>query len=230
MTDGSETLGVIFDMDGVLVDTGWAHRQAWFDVAAKEGFPMSDEFFWGTFGMQNAAILPMLRPGISKDEIKRLSQWKEQRYREVAKSHPDLACGTLALLKDLKHSGFRLAVGSSAPPENLDVFWDAHSLADYFDARVTSEQVTESKPSPQTFLKAAEKLGLPPSRCAVVEDAIQGVQAGKAGGMVVVAVTTTHKRQELARADYIVDTLADLKAADFLRLLRNGAEPKAHRV
>jgi beta-phosphoglucomutase len=225
MTDCSDKLGVIFDMDGVLVDTGWAHRQAWFDTATLEGLPMSDEFFWGTFGMQNAAILPMMRPGISKDEITRLSRWKEQRYREVAKEHPDLAPGTLALLKDLKQHGFRLAIGSSAPPENLDVFWDAHKLADYFDARVTSEQVTESKPSPQTFLKAAEKLGLPPSRCAVVEDALQGVQAGQAGGMVVVAVTTTHKREQLAHADYVVDGLADLRAADFLRLLQNGSEP-----
>ena len=74
MTDCSGKLGVIFDMDGVLVDTGWAHRQAWFDLAAKEGLPMSDEFFRGTFGMQNAAILPMLRPGISQDEIERLSR------------------------------------------------------------------------------------------------------------------------------------------------------------
>ena len=95
-------------------------------------------------------------------------------------------------------------------------------LADYFDARVTSEEVTESKPSPQTFLRAAEKLGLAPARCAVVEDAVQGVQAGRAGGMAVVAVTTTHKREELAQADYVVDSLADLKAADFLRLLQNG--------
>ncbi|NLH43879.1 MAG: HAD family phosphatase [Planctomycetes bacterium] len=226
MTDGGETLGVIFDMDGVLVDTGWAHRQAWFDVAAREGLPMSDEFFWGTFGMQNAAILPMLRPGISKDEIQRLSQWKEQRYRDITKTHPELAPGAFALLKDLKREGFRLAIGSSAPPENLDVFWDAHHLAGYFDARVTSEQVTESKPSPQTFLKAAEKLGLPPSRCAVIEDALQGVQAGKAAGMIVVALTTTRKREELAHADYVVNNLAELKAADFLRLLRNGGKPR----
>jgi beta-phosphoglucomutase len=220
MTGCSGKLGVIFDMDGVLVDTGWAHQQAWFDVAAMEGLPMSEQFFRSTFGMQNAAILPMLRPGISASEVKRLSEWKERRYREVAKSRPDLAPGTLALLQDLKRHGFRLAIGSSAPPENLDVFWDAHALADYFDARVTSEQVTESKPSPQTFLRAAEKLGLAPARCAVVEDAVQGVQAARAGGMPVVALTTTHKREDLAQADHVVGGLTDLKAADFLALLR----------
>ncbi len=76
-------LGVIFDMDGVLVDTGWAHRQAWHDLAEKEGLEISDEFFRRTFGMQNAAILPMLRPGISTQEMERLSDWKEQRYRDL---------------------------------------------------------------------------------------------------------------------------------------------------
>ena len=86
MTSFDKQLGVIFDMDGVLVDTGWAHRQAWFDLAAKEGLAMSDEFFRNTFGMQNAAILPMLRPGISQEEMERLSDWKERRYREFVRN------------------------------------------------------------------------------------------------------------------------------------------------
>ncbi|MBP7050054.1 MAG: HAD family phosphatase [Phycisphaerae bacterium] len=212
-------LGVIFDMDGVLVDTGWAHRQAWFDLGAEEGLAMSDEFFRNTFGMQNATILPMLRPGISKQEIERLSDWKERRYRQVVLERPCLAPGAETLLKDLKEHGFRLAIGSSAPPENLDVFWDGLALRNYFDARVTSEEVSEGKPSPQTFLRAAEKLGLTPACCAVIEDAVQGVQAGRAAGMTVVAVTTTRKRNDLAQADHIVDSLTELKAVDFLRLL-----------
>jgi beta-phosphoglucomutase len=219
MAGCSGRFGVIFDMDGVLVDTGWAHRQAWFDLGAKEELAMSDEFFRNTFGMQNAAILPMLRPGISPREMERLSDWKERRYREVVLERAELAPGAEALLKDLKRHGFRLAIGSSAPPENLDVFWNGLGLRDYFDARVTNEEVSESKPSPQTFLRAAEKLGLTPACCAVIEDAVQGVQAGRAAGMTVVAVTTTRKRDDLAEADRIVDSLTELKAADFLRLL-----------
>ena len=148
--------------------------------------------------------------------MERLSDWKERRYRELAKERLEFAPGAEALLKDLKRHGFRLAIGSSAPPENLDVFWTGLGLADWFDARVTNEEVTESKPSPQTFLRAAEKLGLAPARCAVVEDAVQGVQAARAGGMAVVAVTTTRKREDLAGADRVVDSLAELKAADFL--------------
>jgi beta-phosphoglucomutase family hydrolase len=217
-------LGVIFDMDGVLVDTGWAHRQAWYDLAAQEGLVMSDEFFRRTFGMQNAAIVPMLRPGISRQDMERLSDWKEQRYRDLVRERVELAPGAGTLLAELKRHGFRLAIGSSAPPENLDVFWHRLGLGEIFAARVTKEEITESKPAPQTFLKAAEKLGLAPACCAVVEDAVQGVQAARAAGMPVVAVTTTRDRRDLAQADRVVDSLAELKASDFLALLAEAAE------
>ncbi len=221
MTSCDGKLGVIFDLDGVLVDTGWAHRQAWFDLAAKEGLEISDEFFQQTFGMQNAAILPMLRPDISPQELERLSDWKEQHYRDLMKEHLELAPGAEDLLRDLKRHGFRLAIGSSAPPENLNLFWDRLGLADWFDARVTKEEIARSKPAPETFLKAAEKLGLAPACCAVVEDAVPGVQAARAAGMPVVAVTTTRQREDLAQADRVVDSLSDLKASDFLALFRN---------
>jgi beta-phosphoglucomutase len=221
MVSCDKKLGVIFDMDGVLVDTGWAHRQAWHDLAEKEGLDISDEFFRRTFGMQNAAILPMLRPDISPEEMERLSDWKEQHYRDLMKEHLELAPGAEALLRDLKRHGFRLAIGSSAPPENLNLFWDRLSLAQWFEARVTKEEITRSKPAPETFLRAAEKIRLTPACCAVVEDAVPGVQAAKAAGMPVVAVTTTRAREDLAQADRIVDNLSELKAADFLALLKN---------
>lgn len=224
MTSCNGELGVIFDLDGVLVDTGWAHRQAWYDLAQMEGLAMSDEFFRDTFGMQNAAILPMLRPGISLDEIERLSDWKEQRYRDLAEERLEFAEGAEALVNDLKRHGFRLAIGSSAPPENLDLFWSRLAMPDFFDARVTKEEITESKPSPQTFLAAARKLRLDPGRCAVVEDAVQGVQAARAGGMPVVAVTTTRDRKDLTQADRVVDSLSELNASDFLALLRKKME------
>jgi beta-phosphoglucomutase len=221
MASSEGTYGVIFDLDGVLVDTGWAHRQAWYDLATKEGLEMSDEFFRNTFGMQNYTIIPLLRPGISRDELDRMSDWKEQRYREILADGSELADGVQALLTDLKANGFLLAIGSSAPPENLDAFWHSLGLVDYFDARVTKEEVAEGKPSPQTFLRAAEKLGLPPGRCAVVEDAIPGVQAAISAGMPVAAVTTTRSREDLVQANRIVDSLAELQAKDF-RLLLDG--------
>jgi HAD superfamily hydrolase (TIGR01509 family) len=219
MTSCDGKLGVIFDFDGVLVDSGWAHRQAWYDLAEGEALEMSDEFFSATFGMQNDTILPMLRPGITKGDLERLSNWKEQRYRDLVESRPEPGEGVLALLDDLKAKGFRVAIGSSAPRANVEVFRDALQLDRHVDVCVTKEQVSEGKPSPQTFLKAAELLSLPPGCCAVVEDAVHGVEAGKAGGMPVVAVTTTRTREELFLADRVVDSLAELGADDFLTLL-----------
>ena len=222
MSNKDNSMGVIFDLDGVLVDTGWAHRQAWFDLAEKEGFTMSDEFFYSTFGMQNYMIIPMVTGReLSRDEVDRMSDWKEQRYREIIIDHLEPSDGAKDLLDDLRGSGFRTAVGSSAPRANLDLVLERVHLRDCFDACVSGEQVMHGKPAPDTFLKAAEQLAVSPGRCAVVEDAVQGVEAGKAAGMPVVAVTTTRKRVDLTMADIVVDSLAELNADNFVGLLAN---------
>jgi beta-phosphoglucomutase len=222
MTSTDSGMGVIFDLDGVLVDTGWAHKQAWYDLAEKEGFEISDEFFRSTFGMQNDQIVPMLLGReLAREELNRLSEWKEQRYRELIADKLILAEGVKGLLDALKNKGFLLAIGSSAPRANLDLILERLHLQDNFDAYVTSEDINKGKPAPDTFLKAAEKLSLPPGHCIVVEDAVQGVEAGKAAGMPVVAVITTRSREDLAKADIIVDSLAELEAEDFIKLLRN---------
>lgn len=220
MALAKQDMGVIFDLDGVLVDTGWAHKQAWQNLAETEGFRFSDEFFYSTFGMSNHRIIPMLLgPDVTRKEVERLSELKERHYRELVAQRLHLAEGAESLLIDLKSNGFRLAVGSSAPRANLDLMLNHLSLHEHLDACVTNEDVSRGKPAPDTFLKAAEKLSLPPSRCAVVEDAVQGVEAGKAAAMPVVAVTTTRAREDLEKADLIVDSLAELRAGDFVRLL-----------
>ena len=93
------------------------------------------------------------------------------------------------------------------------------NVRDYFDAYVTKEDVTNGKPAPDTFLMAAQKLELSPHRCVVVEDAVQGVEAGKAAGMPVIALTTTRDRAALAQADMIADGLGELNPEDFTTLL-----------
>jgi beta-phosphoglucomutase len=222
MTEPDSLMGVIFDLDGVLVDTGWAHKQSWYDLAEKEGFSMTDEFFYSTFGMQNYMIIPMLlRRDAPPDEVKMLSDWKEQRYREIIAEKLVPSDGAKMLLNDLKNEGFLLAVGSSAPRANLELVLERTGLQEYFDAYVTGQEVTNGKPAPDTFLKAAEKLSLGAESCVVVEDAVQGVEAGKAAGMPVVAVTTTRSRADLHKADLIVDSLAQLQARQFVDLLKN---------
>jgi beta-phosphoglucomutase len=220
MREANSRMGVIFDLDGVLVDTGWAHRQAWYDLAEKEGLKMSDEFFTSTFGMQNYQILPMLAGrDLSGEEIDRLADWKEQRYRDLMAEALALPPGAARLLDELKDAGFLLAIGSSAPRANLDLVLERLALHHYFDAWVTKEDVANGKPAPDTFLAAAQKLALSPQRCVVVEDAVQGVEAGKAAGMRVIALTTTRDRADLSAADMIAEGLGELKPEDFTKLL-----------
>jgi len=225
MTSVDGNKGVIFDLDGVLIDSGWAHKQAWFDLAAKEGLEISDEFFYDTFGMQNARIIPMLvGRDLPLDELEDLSEWKEQRYRELVSDKLTLPPGGEGLLRQLKDNAFLLAIGSSAPKANLDIIFQRLKLDNYIDACVTKEEVTRGKPAPDTFLQAAIKLSLAPRCCVVVEDSVPGIQAGKAAGMSVVALTTTRDREDLLEADIIVDGLSELKVGDFVGLLTDGLD------
>ncbi|MCK5270017.1 MAG: HAD family phosphatase [Sedimentisphaerales bacterium] len=220
MKKNNQHKAVIFDMDGVLVDSGEFHKQSWYDLADKEGFSMTDEFFYSTFGMQNYQIIPrMLGTDVAPDEVERLSVLKEQRFRELVAGKLTLLGGVPELIENLKSSGFLLAVGSSAPWVNLDFMLRQAKIDNCFDALVCGDEITHSKPAPDTFLKAAEKLSVPPDRCVVVEDAVQGIDAAIAAGMANVAVTTTRSRQELSRADVIVDSMTELNADSFEKLL-----------
>jgi len=220
MTGSAKTKGVIFDLDGVLVDTAQFHKQSWYDLAEQQGLEMTDEFFYSTFGMQNKRILPMLfKRDLSKAEIDSLSEWKEDRYRRLIVGKIQLLDGVKELIDDLKSCGFLLAIGSSTPRVNLEFMLKQMPLTNCFDAYVAGEDVANSKPAPDTFLKAAEMLGLAPANCVVVEDAVAGVQAAKAAQMPVVAVTTTTSRESLRQADLVVDSLAQLDGNDFLNLV-----------
>lgn len=222
MTDLNEQWAVIFDLDGVLVNTGPFHRQAWYDLAEKENLQMSDELFYSTFGMQNYLIIPKLvGKQLPRDEIDRMSDWKEQRYRDLVAGKLQLLEGVEPLLENLKQHGFALAIGTSTPRTNLDFMFKYISLTDFFDAYVTGEEIAEGKPAPDTFLKAAEKLSLSAGRCVVVEDAVAGIQAAKAAGMAVIAVTNTTERDKLKQADLVVDSLTELDADNFITLIDN---------
>jgi len=213
---------VIFDLDGVLINTGEFHRQSWYDLAEQEGFSMSDEFFEETFGMQNYQIIPRLAgKRMSREEIDKLADWKEARFRELIDQSGKIGLidGMEELIGQLKQEGFKLAIGTSTPAANLRFLLEHMPVNGVFDAFVSSEDVENSKPSPDTFLKAAEKLQVPPANSIVVEDAVAGVQAGKAGGMKVIAVATTRKKDELCEADIVFDNPGDLKLSDFTKLL-----------
>ena len=204
-------LGVIFDMDGVLVDSAEAHYQAWCELGKEVGKPHPREFFKRTFGMHNREIIPLwLGDRVPAEEVERLSVLKEALYRQIAARTIVPMDGILGLIDALREDGFRLGVGTSGFRENVNLVLKVMGRPDCFDAIVTGEDIREGKPDPEVFLKAIEKLGLRPEQCAVVEDAPQGVAAALAAGARAVAVTSTRRPEELKDAHLVVGSLREL--------------------
>jgi beta-phosphoglucomutase len=205
----------IFDMDGVLVDTYQAHYRSWLAMAEPEGLSFSEAEFAPTFGRTSREILATFwgEGRFSDAEVAALDAKKEAAFRRLMVTQFQAMPGVHELLRGLREEGFALAVGSSAPPENVDLVLDRLNARPWFQAVVTGQDVRRGKPDPQVFLLAAERLGVPPSRCAVVEDAPAGVAAARAAGMVGIGLTSTGRtRESLAAADVVVGTLGELSA------------------
>ncbi|OHB66579.1 MAG: hypothetical protein A2V70_16160 [Planctomycetes bacterium RBG_13_63_9] len=205
----------IFDMDGVLVDTYHAHFQSWLDMAAAEGLSFTEAEFAPTFGRTSREIIATFWGEGHYDDrqIAALDEKKEAAFRRVIESHFPAMPGATGLLRGLHDAGFGLALGSSGPPENVDLVLDKLGARELFEAVVTGMDVTRGKPDPQVFLIAASRLGVPPKCCVVVEDAPAGIAAASAAGMACIGLTSTGRTAEsLAAADLIVGSLGELSA------------------
>jgi len=203
---------VIFDMDGVLIDSYHAHLAAWQRLGEELGRPITEEEFIPTFGRRNREIFHHLwGDAFTDDDIRRWGDWKEVEYRRIVTEHFPGMDGAGELLDALAAAGFALAVGSSGPPENVAVAVRGLGRDGLFDAVVNGREVTRGKPDPEVFLKAAEKLGVEPRRCAVVEDSLAGLEAARRAGMTPIGLTGTFPRERLAeKAALVVDSLREL--------------------
>ncbi len=216
----ASNLAVIWDMDGVIVDTGVYHRDAWIEAFGKRGIDFTTEDFVATFGTRNDDVIRrMLGKKTPGERIWEISQEKEADYRRrVAESITALP-GVVALMADLENARFRQALATSAPLLNVRQILDGLQLYRYFDCIVTEADVAKGKPSPESFLLAAKTLDVPAANCIVIEDAVAGVSAARRAGMRCVAVTTSHPRRSLGQADLIVDSLEELSAGKMRLLL-----------
>lgn len=210
---------VIFDMDGVLVDSSAAHYEAWRRLGEREGRPFTPEMFQQTFGMHNGQILPLwLGPDADSAEMERLAAWKEATYREIAADLMQPIAGVLQLIERLHQQDVPMAVGSSGPLANIRMILRTLGVENRFQVLSTGEDVTHGKPDPEVFLVAARRLGMPPQRCVVLEDAPQGIEAARRAGMAVLAVTSSRPAPELA-ADRVVASFEALQPAELEALL-----------
>ena len=199
--------GVIWDMDGVLVDTGEFHYRSWRATLATVGLDYTREQFRRCFGLNNDETLARLDlAGLPVQERDRIKASKEESFRASVRGHARPLPGVHAWLEKLRSWGLAQAIASSAPPANIDVLIDELALRGFFDAVVGGDDLP-GKPDPAIFVEAARRIGRNPARCVVIEDSVAGVSGAKDAGMRCIAITNTNPARELTRADLVVESL-----------------------
>jgi beta-phosphoglucomutase len=201
---------VIWDLDGVILDSAEEHRLAWHRMAQEEGLPFTDEQFWATFGMRNDRIFSLLWKEVPPERVPELADRKEAYYREFIRAKAAPLPGAIELLSELRAAGYPQALASSTPLKNIEVISEVLGLNKYLDAFVSGETVPRGKPAPDVFLKAAATLGIEPAHCLVIEDAVAGVQAAHAGGMKCIAVMGDRDLPGLREAELSVKDLTEV--------------------
>lgn len=204
--------GVIFDMDGVLVDTNIFHKQAIQIFCEKYGKKFSDdELRHKVYGRTNRDWIPVVfGRALSEDEQTFYADEKESLFREIYKPHLAPVRGLVTFLEHLKENNIKIAVGTSAPRANVDFIVDATQTRHFFDVILDESFVTQGKPHPEIYLKCAEAIGFLPQHCLVIEDSLAGIAAGKASGAKVMGITTTHTAQEIAHVDLLIGNFENL--------------------
>ena len=212
---------VLWDMDGVLVDTGDFHFESWQGVLAEKGIPFNRELFRQTFGMNNAdMVTALLGRTPAEGLVDEIGATKEVLFRQRVRGRVKLLAGAAEWLEWLQTQHVRQAVASSAPCENIDALVDELGIRRYFQALVSGTGMP-GKPDPAVFLAAARLLEAPPTACLVIEDSLAGVKAAKRAGMKCLAITTTNPPEQLAQADWIIAGLDLLSQAMFWQIFQD---------
>ena len=214
----SASRAVLWDMDGTLIDSEELHWISWRDTMANEGITITREEFLASFGQRNDSIIPRwLGAAATPERIERISEAKEELYRQmVRRDGVSPEPGVTTWLRRLHNEGWQQAIASAAPRANIDAILEALSATQVFQGIVSAEDVHRGKPDPEVFLVAASRVGVPPDRCIVVEDAVPGVQGARSAGMKSIGVS--HNGKQLP-ADVVVQSLDVLDSHAFERLL-----------
>jgi beta-phosphoglucomutase family hydrolase len=208
-------IAVIFDMDGVLVDNAHFHERAFAEYFSKFGTKLAPEMF----GRGNDELMAELFPRESVERRRELAAGKEAYYRQIYELHIKPVTGLVELLRELKkNDDIRIAVGSSAPIENIDFVLDRLQIRSYFDVVVSAAMVQKAKPAPDIYLKASELLDTKPENCLVFEDALAGIAAARSAGMKVVGVATSLTKERLTETDRIINDFTEITINEIKQL------------
>ncbi len=208
-----DTRAVVFDMDGVIVDSEPLHEQAFRDIFALMGlgegrhgiefhhyYGKSDRALWTDFIAKHHPPQP----------IEELLAWKQNHFLKLLSERKPIFEPIPALVATLAQR-YPLAVASGSNHAVIDVVLAMRDLRRFFKAVASVQDVARPKPFPDVFLRAAELLGIPPSACVVIEDSAAGVQAARDAGMRVIAITNSLSRAQLSHADAVTDSYAEIQ-------------------
>jgi beta-phosphoglucomutase family hydrolase len=200
----------LFDLNGTMINDMHYHIRAWHRILNELGAPISMERTKEECYGKNQELLERIFPGrFSEKEKNSMSQEKEKQYQEEFRPHLQLISGLELFLKKSKEAGIRMAIGSAAILFNIDFVLDGLHIRHYFDAIVSADDVTYSKPDPETYLQCAHKLGIAPKDCLVFEDAAKGVESAANAGMDCVVITTLHSPDEFSHYHNIIQFIKD---------------------
>jgi beta-phosphoglucomutase len=216
---------LIFDMDGVLVDSNPFHVQKWIEFLHERGIPYNAEDLpKQIFGSRNdTALRRFFGRDLPKGEIEKLSEDLEARFRAAFRPHAQPLLGLKTLMDECRAEGIPLAVASSAMTKNVDFVVDTLKLRSYFASIVTGDDVSRPKPDPEIYIQAAERLTLAPAKCVAFEDSFVGIESAKRASMKCVAIASTFPAEELrsqTQADLVVKNFEELSLARLRELFK----------
>lgn len=204
-----ERKAYLFDMDGVLVDNCRYHVLSWLELAKRHGGRLTEEQVVAWMGAPGRDYVARMFDGpLPAERVDALIAEKEALYREIYRPHLALREGLAEFLDEASAAGIPCAVATGGSLDNVDFVLDGLGIRRHFRCVVDSSQYGRGKPAPDCYLMAAKRLSAPPSACTVFEDAVNGIEAAKAAGMRVVAITGTNPRATLEKAspDLVVDS------------------------
>jgi len=211
--------GVLWDLDGTLIDSAGHHWVAWRDTLKAEGRTVEPGDFARSFGKRKDEILrELFGAALAPDWIERVSEAKQHAYRQRLEDHGlEPLPGAFGWLGRLHEAGWKQALASAAPRPNIDAAFRVLGLQRFLDAVVSADEVGRGKPDPALFLEAARRLRLGPGRCVVVEDAPAGLEATRRAGMASIGVLSSH--HGALQAEVVVPSLDAIRPGTFEALL-----------
>jgi len=207
----------IFDMNGTMIDDMEYHVHGWFNILNDDlGANLSREAVKKEmYGKNQEVLIRIFGKGKFTDEqMDELALEKERRYQDAYRPHLSLIPGLQQFLDQSRALGIPMGIGTAAIPFNVDWTLDNLHIREYFKSIITANDVTDSKPHPETFLKAAAELGVSPEDCIVFEDAPKGVEAAQHAGMKAVVITTMHTKEEFSAYHNIIRFISDYTDLD----------------